>query len=36
MTKYYSNTKQDYVNIKDMHNQHVWYEFKKLSDRLEA
>ena len=35
MTQYYSNTKQDYVNIKDMHHQHVWYAFKKLCDRLE-
>ena len=35
MTQYYSNTKQDYVNINDMHHQHVWYAFKKLCDRLE-
>ena len=35
MTQYYSNTKQNYVNINDMHHQHVWYEFKKLCDRLE-
>jgi len=35
MTNYYSNTKEDYVNINDMHHQHVWYAFKKLCDRLE-
>tara|TARA_R110002020_G_scaffold94829_3_gene227837 strand:+ start:241 stop:807 length:567 start_codon:yes stop_codon:yes gene_type:complete len=35
MTQYYSNTKEDYVNINDMHHQHVWYAFKKLCDRLE-
>ena len=35
MTQYYSNTKQNYVNINDMHHQHVWYAFKKLCDRLE-
>tara|TARA_Y100000996_G_scaffold400139_1_gene369847 strand:- start:1167 stop:1793 length:627 start_codon:yes stop_codon:yes gene_type:complete len=35
MTQYYSKTKQDYVNINDMHHQHVWYAFKKLCDRLE-
>ena len=35
MTQYHSNTKQDYVNINDMHHQHVWYAFKKLCDRLE-
>jgi len=35
VTQYYSNTKQDYVNINDMHHQHVWYAFKKLCDRLE-
>ena len=35
MTNYYSKTKQDYVNINDMHHQHVWYAFKKLCDRLE-
>ena len=35
MTHYYSNTKEDYVNINDMHHQHVWYAFKKLCDRLE-
>ena len=35
MTQYYSNTKQDYVNINYMHHQHVWYAFKKLCDRLE-
>ena len=35
MPQYYSNTKQDYVNINDMHHQHVWYAFKKLCDRLE-
>ena len=34
MTQYYSNTKEDYVNINDMHHQHVWYAFKKLCDRL--
>ena len=35
MTQYYSKTKQNYVNINDMHHQHVWYAFKKLCDRLE-
>ena len=35
MTQYYSNTKQELVNINDMHHQHVWYAFKKLCDRLE-
>tara|TARA_R100001443_G_scaffold35950_1_gene49860 strand:+ start:2482 stop:3120 length:639 start_codon:yes stop_codon:yes gene_type:complete len=35
MTQYYSNTKENYVNINDMHHQHVWYAFKKLCDRLE-
>ena len=35
MTHYYSNSKEDYVNINDMHHQHVWYAFKKLCDRLE-
>ena len=33
--QYYSNTKQNYVNINDTHHQHVWYAFKKLCDRLE-
>ena len=35
MTQYYSNSKEEYVNINDMHHQHVWYAFKKLCDRLE-
>jgi len=35
MTHYYSNSKEEYVNINDMHHQHVWYAFKKLCDRLE-
>ena len=35
MTKYYSKTKKELVNINDMHHQHVWYAFKKLCDRLE-
>ena len=35
MTQYYSKSKDDYVNINDMHHQHVWYAFKKLCDRLE-
>jgi len=35
MTNYYSKTKDELVNINDMHHQHVWYAFKKLCDRLE-
>ena len=35
MTQYYSNTKDELININDMHHQHVWYAFKKLCDRLE-
>lgn len=35
MTQYYSKSKDEYVNINDMHHQHVWYAFKKLCDRLE-
>ena len=35
MTQYYSNSKEEFVNINDMHHQHVWYAFKKLCDRLE-
>lgn len=35
MTQYYSKTKDETVNINDMHHQHVWYAFKKLCDRLE-
>ena len=35
MTLYYSKSKKDYVDINDMHHQHVWYAFKKLCDRLE-
>ena len=35
MTLYYSKSKKDYVDINDMHPQHVWYAFKKLCDRLE-
>ena len=35
MTQYYSKTKDELVNINDMHHQHVWYAFKKLCDRLE-
>ena len=35
MTQYYSNSKKEFVNINDMHHQHVWYAFKKLCDRLE-
>ena len=35
MTRYYSKTKKELVNINDMHHQHVWYAFKKLCDRLE-
>ena len=35
MTQYYSKTKNELVNINDMHHQHVWYAFKKLCDRLE-
>ena len=35
MTQYYSKTKKELVNINDMHQQHVWYAFKKLCDRLE-
>ena len=36
MTQYYSKTKDETVNINDMHHQHVWYAFKKLCDRLET
>ena len=36
MTQYYSKTKDELVNINDMHHQHVWYAFKKLCDRLET
>jgi len=36
MTQYYSKTKNETVNINDMHHQHVWYAFKKLCDRLET
>jgi len=36
MTQYYSKSKDEYVNINDMHHQHVWYAFKKLCDRLEG
>ena len=35
MPQYYSKTKDELVNINDMHHQHVWYAFKKLCDRLE-
>ena len=35
MTNYYSKTKDETVNINDMHNQHVRYAFKKISDSLE-
>ena len=35
MTQYYSNTKDELININDMPHQHVWYAFKKLCDRLE-
>tara|TARA_R100001594_G_scaffold22642_2_gene43909 strand:- start:676 stop:1305 length:630 start_codon:yes stop_codon:yes gene_type:complete len=35
MTLYYSKSKKDYVDINDMHHQHVWYAFKKLCDQLE-
>ena len=35
MTQYYSNSKEEFVNINDMNHQHVWYAFKKLCDRLE-
>ena len=35
MTQYYSKSKDEYVNINDMHHQHVWYAFKKLCDRIE-
>jgi len=32
MTNYYSKTKGEYININDMHHQHVWYAFKKMCD----
>ena len=36
MTQYYSNSKDEYVDINTMHHQHIWYAFKKLCDRLEG
>ena len=32
MTKYYSESKDEYIDINEMHHQHIWYAFKKMCD----
>ena len=32
MTKYYSESKDEYIDINDMHHQHIWYAFKKMCE----
>ena len=32
MTKYYSESKDEYIDINEMHHQHIWYAFKKMCE----